>query len=235
MSVSAAIDRLKELADPVTAKQQARYFKTGPGEYGEGDVFIGVRVPALRSLARQLSGLSVSEMVELLQSDIHEQRLLALLLLVQRYRCGSEAEQKKIFTAYLSNTRYINNWDLVDVSAEKIVGAWLYERDRSVLDKLAASRDLWRRRISIMATLYFIRQGEFRPTLKLARVLLGDQHDLIHKAVGWMLREVGNRDQEVAEVFLRRHYRVMPRTMLRYAIEKFPPALRKKYLAGQIE
>jgi len=235
VSVSAAIDRLKELADPVTAKQQARYFKTGPGEYGEGDVFIGVRVPALRSLARQLSGLSVSEMVELLQSDIHEQRLLALLLLVQRYRCGSEAEQKKIFTAYLSNTRYINNWDLVDVSAEKIVGAWLYERDRSVLDKLAASRDLWRRRISIMATLYFIRQGEFRPTLKLARVLLGDQHDLIHKAVGWMLREVGNRDQEVAEVFLRRHYRVMPRTMLRYAIEKFPPALRKKYLAGQIE
>lgn len=232
MSAREAEARLRALADKTTAAQQARFFKTGPGEYGEGDVFIGVRVPVLRTLAKEFARLSIQDATRLLQTPIHEQRLMALFILVRLYQRGSEAEQKKIFNIYLKNTRYINNWDLVDASADKIVGAYLYTRDNTILDKLARSPDLWRRRISIMATFFFIRQDEFRPTLRLARQLLGDKHDLIHKAVGWMLREIGKRDRTVEEDFLQRHYRKMPRTMLRYAIEKFPQRLRKQYLAG---
>lgn len=168
----------------------------------------------------------------LLQSSYHEQRLLALLLLIQLFQKTDPPEQKKIYTAYLTRTRYINNWDLVDVSADKIVGAWLFHhpKDKTVLPQLAKSRDLWRRRIGIMATFYFIRQHDFKPTLQLARLLRNDKHDLIHKATGWMLREIGNRDRDVEQAFLEQHAGRMPRTMLRYAIEKFPQSLRQYYL-----
>lgn len=223
---------LAGLADPLAAKQQARFFKTGPGEYGEGDRFLGIRVPVLRRLAKQHSCLSLAESLRLLQSSYHEQRLLALLLLIQLFQKTDPPEQKKIYTAYLTRTRYINNWDLVDVSADKIVGAWLFHhpKDKTVLPQLAKSRDLWRRRIGIMATFYFIRQHDFKPTLQLARLLRNDKHDLIHKATGWMLREIGNRDRDVEQAFLEQHAGRMPRTMLRYAIEKFPQSLRQYYL-----
>lgn len=171
MSVREIKARLRALGDKETAVQQARFFKTGPGEYGEGDIFIGVRVPVLRSLVKEFNDVSIKDGLALLQSSIHEQRLLALLILVRCYQHGGEVEQKKIYNAYLKNTRYINNWDLVDASAEKIVGAYLSGRDKSVLYKMARCRDLWRRRISMMATFYFIRQGEFAPTLRLARQL----------------------------------------------------------------
>jgi len=224
--------QLRALADPLAAQQQARFFKTAPGEYGEGDRFIGVRVPALRQLARQYAGLSIADMLSLLRSPIHEQRLLALLLLIRAYQKAAEPQQHQIYRNYLKNTRYINNWDLVDVSADKIMGDWLFHhvRDKPVLQQLAGSRDLWRRRIAVMATFYFIRQHDFRPTLVLARTLRDDPHDLIHKAVGWMLREIGKRDMQLEKSFLDKHAVHMPRTMLRYAIEKFPPPLRQYYL-----
>ncbi|MDH5445027.1 MAG: DNA alkylation repair protein [Gammaproteobacteria bacterium] len=224
--------QLKALANKQDAEHQARYFKTGPGEYGEGDRFIGVRVPVLRKLARQHASLPIIHNLQLLQSRIHEHRLLALLILIQQFQQGDESLQKKIYRTYLKHTNVINNWDLVDVSADKIVGAWLYHhpQDIAVLEKLARSRDLWRRRISMMATLYFIRQGQYDLTLELATLLLTDKQDLIHKASGWMIREVGKRDRKRAEDFLDRHIARMPRTMLRYAIEKFPSSLRQAYL-----
>ena len=223
---------LSSLANPDDAGQQARFFKTGPGQYGEGDCFIGIRVPVLRKLARQYAELSLQEVLALLASPIHEQRLLALLIMVHLFQGADEAMQKKIYRAYLKNTAYINNWDLVDVSADKILGAWLYHhpQDLNKLQQLAGSRDLWRRRMAIMASFYFIRQGKSALTLKLARQLIDDEHDLIHKAVGWMLREVGKRDRKTEQAFLDRHVTRMPRTMLRYAIEKFPPGLRQHYL-----
>lgn len=232
LTIAALIKQLHALADPLVAQQQRRFFKTGAGQYGEGDRFIGLRVPVLRQLAKQYSGLGLEDTLKLLQSPIHEQRLLALLLLIRLYQTGDEGGQKKIYTAYLKNTRFINNWDLVDVSADKIVGDWLYQhpKDKPILQQLVKSRDLWRRRIGMLATFYFIRRHDFRPSLALARVLRDDKHDLIHKAVGWMLREIGKRDREVEIGFLDRHAPSMPRTMLRYAIEKFPPRLRAHYL-----
>ena len=217
-------------ADPSRAANLQRFFKTGPGEYAEGDKFLGLTVPQLRVLAKRYRGLPLRDTSRLLRSPVHEERLLALLLLVQTYRDGDADKRERIYKLYLRSTKFINNWDLVDCSAEHIVGVFLRERNRAPLLKLARSRSLWERRIAVLATFHFIKRGEFGPTLRIARMLLRDEHDLIHKAVGWMLREVGKRDLTVAEAFLRRHYRRMPRTMLRYAIERFPERKRQWYL-----
>lgn len=228
------LTRLHRLANPETAKQLGRFFKTGPGEYGQGDRFLGIRVPALKKRAREWVATDLATVVEVLHSVYHEARLVALLILVGKYkRARSRAEERSIYRTYLRNTSRINNWDLVDVSAEHIVGAYLFSRDRKPLYRLARSRILWERRIAILSTFHFIRQGDFTETLALAEILLADDHDLIHKAVGWMLREVGNRDRTTEEAFLRQHGRTMPRTMLRYAIEKFPEPLRLHYLRGK--
>jgi 3-methyladenine DNA glycosylase AlkD len=209
-----------------------RFFKTGPGEYGEGDHFRGIRVPALRAMVRKHSEVSLNDAVELLASRYHEDRLLALLLLVRLFEKGDDAARKAIYTAYLRNTHRINNWDLVDSSAPYIVGAYLMERDRTPLHRLAKSKSLWEKRIAIIATFAFIRKADFSDSFSIAEKLLADKHDLIHKAVGWMLREIGNRDASAERAFLNTHYRVMPRTMLRYAIEKFPETERQRYLKG---
>ncbi len=225
---------LRELADPAIARQSQRFFKTGPGEYGEGDRFLGIRVPVLRKVAKRLAGLPVQEVLKLLRSPLHEERLLALFILIDRFRRGTPEEKEAVYRLYLQHTQFINNWDLVDTSAEHIVGAFLWEHDRKPLYELAKSQDLWERRIAIMATFYFIKQNDFGDALRISGLLLNDREDLIHKAVGWMLREIGKRAIEEEESFLRRHYRQMPRTMLRYAIEKFPEEKRQRYLRGQI-
>lgn len=223
---------LAGLADAAIAAHSARFFKTGPGEYGEGDRFRGIRVPALRVLARNFRTLPLGEVLELLRSPWHEDRLLALLILVERYRSGGEDEREAIYAAYLDSTAHINNWDLVDCSAEHIVGAHLKRRGRTPLDRLSGSTSLWERRIAIMATFHFIKAGEFAPTLALAERLLADREDLIHKAVGWMLREIGKRDAAALDAFLVARQRTMPRTMLRYAIERLPEARRRQFLTG---
>ncbi len=227
-------EALRALADQADSEILQRFFKTGPGDYGEGDRFIGVRVPATRRVARQYRGLSLVDTLSLLRSGIHEERLLALIILMDKYQKGTADQQAQIYKCYLDHTQHINNWDLVDCSAEYIVGAYLQDRDRRPLYKLARSGMLWERRIAIIATFRFIKSGEFDETLTIAAMLLSDTEDLIHKAVGWMLREVGKRDRMVEETFLRRHYQRMPRTMLRYAIEKFPEDRRQQYLKGTI-
>jgi 3-methyladenine DNA glycosylase AlkD len=224
--------RLRGLGSPEAAAFAARYFKTGPGQYGEGDIFLGIRVPVLRRLAREYRGLPEGELLALLRSEVHEDRLLALLILVTVANKGDEATKRRVFDLYLENTQHINNWDLVDTSAREIVGGYLFDKDRSLLDRLVRSESLWERRIAIIATFHFIRRDDFADTLRIAEVLLTDPHDLIHKAVGWMLREVGKRDQPTLESFLMKHRRAMPRTMLRYAVERFPEALRQSYLKG---
>jgi 3-methyladenine DNA glycosylase AlkD len=225
--------RLHEIGDAEHARFVAGYFRTGPGEYGHGDRFLGIRNPALRALVREYRGVSLDAAAALLRSEWHEARLLALLLLADAYKRGAADARAAIYRLYLKNLRYVNNWDLVDLSAPNIVGAHLAEGDRSLLDELARSEVLWERRIAIIATQHLIRKGDFSTTLRIAEVLVDDRHDLIHKAVGWMLREVGDRDRAAEEAFLRRHQRTMPRTMLRYAIEKFPPDLRQRYLKGE--
>ena len=225
---------LKRHADAEHARVSQRFFKTGPGEYGEGDQFIGVRVPVLRKLARKYKGLAVPHVVPLLESAVHEERQLALFILVLKFQQGDESERRTIYELYLDNTEHVNNWDLVDCSAHQIAGEHLLGRNKRALYKFAKSRSLWERRIAIMATFRFIKAGEFEDTLALAKLLLNDEEDLIHKAVGWMLRELGNRDRNTEEKFLAEHYDAMPRTMLRYAIEKFPAPKRKRYLQGRI-
>lgn len=230
----AAQQRLRSLADPAVAAVSARFFKTGPGEYGEGDVFIGVKSPTLKAVAKEFKGLSLSEVECLLHSEVHEDRTLSLVILVGQFTKGDDATRKEIFDRYLANTTHINNWDLVDISAPQIVGGYLEKRSRKPLDRLAKSASLWERRISIVATHWFIRQGDFADTLRIAEKLIGDGEDLIHKAVGWMLREVGKRDVAVLEKFLGLSCREMPRTMLRYAIERFPEDERKTYLKNDV-
>jgi len=225
---------LKSIADPDIAAHSQRFFKTGPGEYGEGDEFLGIRVPVLRKAARKHRSLPLSEVESLLQSPIHEERLLALFILVIQYEQGEKSVRKRIFDLYCQNMSCVNNWDLVDSSAHKIVGDYLRDRSRRLLHRLAKSGVLWERRIAIMTTLAFIKDDDFEDTLLLSETLLHDKEDLIHKAVGWMLREVGNRDRDIEEAFLKDHYEEMPRTMLRYAIERFPEAKRKRYLNGTI-
>jgi len=225
---------LQHLGSPERAVHSLRFFKTGPGEYGEGDKFLGLTVPEMRRLARKYRHLSDADALELLASTWHEERLVALILLVEAYDRGDESRRDAIHRAYLANARYINNWDLVDASAGTIVGKHLNADDIRLLEKLARSKNMWERRIAIVSTFAFIRQDEFRPTLKISAMLIGDAHDLIHKAVGWMLREVGKRDRKVLDAFLQKHYRAMPRTMLRYAIERHPESVRKDYLGGRI-
>ena len=234
MTASSIEKHLLSIRQPDRVKVLQGYFKTGPGEYGEGDRFLGLSVPTVRTLAREYRALPLGEVVELLASEWHEARLLALLLMVDQYGRGEDAVRKAIYDTYLANTHRINNWDLVDSSAAQIVGAHLFERARSPLRKLAKSELIWDRRIAIIATAYFIKRDDFEETLAIAEMLLGDGEDLIHKAVGWMLREVGNRDVATEEEFLLAHYRNMPRTALRYAIEKFPPEKRRAYLQGDI-
>jgi 3-methyladenine DNA glycosylase AlkD len=226
--------RLRPLGNPRIAEHSQRFFKTAVGEYGHGDRFLGIRVPVLRQVAREFRGAPLAAALELLRSPLHEERLVALFLLVEQYRRATVAQRERIFRRYLAHVpKYVNNWDLVDSSAHLIVGAHLETRgDRGVLYELARSPHLWCRRVAIMATFWFIRRGSFDDTLSIAELLLGDDEDLIHKAAGWMLREVGNRDRAAADRFLRRHCRRMPRTMLRYAIEKLPPERRRAYLSG---
>lgn len=227
-----AQQRLRSFACPEQAALLARFFKTGPGQYGEGDRFIGVKVPVIRKVAKEFKSLPLDDIERLLHCEIHEQRLLALVILIGQFEKGDSAARKSIYDLYLANTRHINNWDLVDLSAPQIVGGHLESRSRKPLDRLAKSASLWERRISILATHWFIRHGDFGDTIRIAGKLLGDKEDLIHKAVGWMLREVGKRDVGVLEKFLAEHCRVMPRTMLRYAIERFPEEKRREYLNG---
>ncbi len=221
---------LRDLASPVQAGILARFFKTGPGEYGEGDIFLGVMVPQSRKLVHKYRDLNLADVIELLQTKIHEQRLTALLILVDQFERGDEQERKKIYKLYLKNTVWINNWDLVDLTAPKIVGEYLLGRPRAILYKLAKAKNLWERRIAVLATFSFIRQGDFSDTLLLSERLFADEHDLMHKAIGWMLREVGKREEKILEAFLDKFSHKMPRTMLRYAIEKMPDAKRKHYL-----
>lgn len=222
------------MADPEIAEHSKGFFKTGPGEYGEGDQFLGIRVPVLRKQVAKFAATELKQVEKLLNSVYHEERLFALLLLVRQFSRGKEDEQARIYRFYLAHTQFINNWDLVDTSAYHIVGAYLENRDRKILYELAGSEDLWERRIAIIATFHFIRQNDFKDTLRLAKQLINDPEDLMHKAVGWMLREVGNRDAAREKDFLKKHYRKMPRTMLRYSIEKFPEAERKAYLKGAV-
>ena len=225
---------LRKLADPAIAEHSQRFFKTGKGEYGEGDRFLGVRVPVIRRQVSKFKDVAFQQVKALLKSAYHEERLFALLLLVDKYDRGSDDEKQIIYDLYLANTRYINNWDLVDSSAHKIVGSHLVDRDRSLLDTLSRSANLWERRIAVIATMRFIRDDQYEDTIKIAENLLEDEEDLIHKAVGWLLREVGKRDISVEKAFLKKHYKNMPRTMLRYAIERFPQNERKAYLDGRV-
>ena len=221
---------LKKISSPKQAEVLQGFFKTGKGEYGEGDIFLGVKVPEQGKVADKFQELSLKDLEKLLNSKIHEHRMTSLFILIKQYKKADEREKKKIFDFYLKNTKNINNWDLVDLSAPKIVGDYLLNKPRNVLYKLAKSENLWERRIAIVSTWIIIRNNEFDDTLKIAKILLNDKHDLIHKAVGWMLREVGKRDQKIEEEFLKKHYLKMPRVMLRYAIERFEEKKRKFYL-----
>jgi 3-methyladenine DNA glycosylase AlkD len=227
---------LQNLADPMRAESSLWFFKTGPGQYGEGDEFIGITVPDQRRVAKQFYKLTtLKDLQKLIESPIHEHRLTALFILILQFQKAKDEEvQKEIVDFYLQNLDYVNNWDLVDASAYKILGPYLFRRDKKLLYDLARSGHLWRQRVSIISTFHFIKNEHFEDALQISEILLDHEHDLIHKAVGWMLREIGNVALEVEDEFLKKHYRQMPRTMLRYAIEKFVPEKRQKYLKGQV-
>ena len=231
MNAAQVKEELKNLGNPEQAKLLQGFFKTGPGQYGEGDIFLGIKVPVQRKVAKKYKDLPLQEIQQLLDSKIHEHRLVGLLILVYNYE---KSKKKEKVDFYLSNTRNINNWDLVDLTANKILGDYLLDKNRSLLYNLAKSSDLWEKRISMISTAAFIKENDFNDTLKISEILLNDKHDLIHKAVGWMLREVGKKDQDVEEKFLKKYYKNMPRTMLRYAIEKFEESKRKAYLRSEI-
>lgn len=227
---------LSKYTDPEQAESFSRFFKMEPGEYGEGDEFIGITVPNQRKVARKYyKTIPLEAVVTLLRDPVHEYRSTALFILVYKFKkLKTDVDRKKIVDIYLDNLPYINNWDLVDSSAHHILGAYLFDKDKGILYQLARSGDLWQQRIAIISTLYFIRNRQFQPTLEIAELLLQHEHDLIHKAVGWMLREIGKRDFAAEFNFLKNNYQKMPRTMLRYAIEKFDPDLRQKFLKGLI-
>ncbi len=241
---------LQSLANPEQAEVLQRFFKTGEGEYGEGDIFLGIKVPVQRKIAKKYSGLNLYKLQELLDSKVHDHRSVALFILIDKYKKTDEENKGNIFNFYLENTRNINNWDLVDLSAPHIVGNFLLDKKKDILYELVQSENLWDKRIAIVSTYAFIKKEEFKETLAISELLLKDEHDLIHKAVGWMLREVGKaeensstssaeassneRNKPILEGFLKEHYKKMPRTMLRYAIEKFDEVKRKKYLKGKI-
>ncbi len=230
MSSSLACKSLHACASPKKAAILQRFFKTGPGQYGEGDIFIGVKVPEIRHIARQFNNMPISNIVDLLHSKVHEERLLALVMMTHQFDRGNASEQKSIFNLYIHNTAHINNWDLVDISAPRIPGKWLLHQNRGLLNKFAASAMLWERRIAIVSTLAFIREKQLDGTFHIAKKLLYDKEDLMHKATGWMLREAGKQDINALKEFLDKHLSAMPRTMLRYAIEKFPEKERREYL-----
>lgn len=223
---------LDDLADSKKERDLSRFFKTGPGQYGEGDKFIGIVVPIQRKIAKKYQNLPICEVVKLLYSPIHELRLTALFILITHFKRAQEQEQKEIFNLYLKNTKYINNWDLVDLSAPNIIGEYLlkFPENKEILYRLVNSTDLWERRIAVLATLSLIKRNEFNDALRICEYLLSDKHDLIHKATGWMLREIGKRDKEEEVKFLNKHYKVMPRVMLRYSIEKFTNDEKMLYL-----
>ena len=225
---------LHSLSNQEIANHSQRFFKTAKGEYGYGDIFLGIRVPVIRQAVKKYKSTPLKEIKKLLKSEFHEIRLFALILMVLQYDKANEDEQEEIYSVYLKNTKYINNWDLVDSSAQYIVGRHIENKDRSILYELAKSNSLWERRIAVISTFYFIRKNDFKDALSISELLLNDQQDLIHKAVGWMLREVGNRDLIKETAFLKAHYKTMPRVMLRYSIEKFSKEDRKKYLKGEI-
>ncbi|MGD2030624.1 MAG: DNA alkylation repair protein [Desulfobacterales bacterium] len=233
MAIKDIRKKLQQLGSEEKAKVLKRFFKTGPGEYAENDVFIGVRVPELRKLVKEYPNITIKEVIQFLRSLIHEERMFALLILVRKYSKGNETEKKRIYELYLKHTKFINNWDLVDGSAQYIVGAFLMNKSKKPLYRLAKSSSLWERRIAVLSTFYFIQHHHFSEALKISEILLTDEQDLIHKAVGWMLREIGKRDITAEETFLKKYYKNMPRTMLRYAIERFPESKREKYLRGE--
>ena len=230
-----ARDEIRALANKEIAKHSLRFFKTAKGEYGHGDIFLGVRTPQIRLIAKKHIGISTTEMKTLIKSKYHEERLLGLIILVNKYsKAKDEKSKNQLYKIYVSSFKYVNNWDLVDVTCPHIIGKHLMDNDRSILYSWAKSDDLWTKRIAIVSTHWFIRKNDLDDTFKIAEMLLNDEHDLIHKAVGWMLREAGKRDLEKEEIFLKKHYKNMPRTMLRYSIEKFPEPKRQKYLKGKI-
>lgn len=229
---------IKEMLKQNSSKEKAeilqRFFKTGKGEYGEGDIFIGVTVPAIRKIANVNYDIDYKDLDKLLKSKIHEERLTALLILVKKYQKANNEQKDEIFHYYISNLKYVDNWDLVDLTCEKIIGNYLLDKDKTLLFELAKSKNLWERRIAIISTFEFIRRNIFIYTFKIADILIYDKEDLIHKAVGWMLREIGKKDFDAEENYLKTRYKSMPRTMLRYAIEKFPEKRRQEYLKGLV-
>lgn len=228
-------DDLRSRGTKERAEVSKRFFKTEIGEYGEGDIFIGVTVPETRSIAMKYKDLPFSDIKKLLASPIHEERLVAILILIHNFSHGDEGKKKEIYEYYLLHTKYVNNWDLVDLSSDKIVGEYLVDKPKNILTKLSNSKNIWERRIAIISTCAFIKRGFYKDTFRIAELLINDKHDLIHKAVGWMLREVGKRcSQKEEEKFLKKHYKSMPRTMLRYAIERFDKVKQQDYLKGKV-
>lgn len=234
MSLSEIRKEILKQKNPNQAINLQRFFKTGNGEYGEGDIFYGIKVPVQRIIAKKFKDLALENLKALLNSKVHEERLIAAFILVDQYKRGDEKKKNIVFNFYLKNRKGINNWDLVDLSAPKIIGEHLLDKEKDLLYRFAQSKDLWEKRIAILSTFAFIREHYFEDTLQISEMLLNDKHDLIHKATGWMLREIGNRDIQTEEEFLKKHYKTMPRTMLRYAIEKFPEKKRKNYLERRI-
>ena len=230
-----ASEEIRELANEEIAKHSLRFFKTDKGQYGFGDIFLGVRAPKIRLIAKKYIDISIADMKTLIQSKYHEERFLGLIILVNKYsKTKDKKNRNQLYKIYVSSFKYINNWDLVDVTCPHVTGKHLLDKDRTILYKWAKSEDLWTKRIAMVSTFYFIRKTDLEDTFKIAEILLQDEHDLIHKAVGWMLREAGKRDIKKEEAFLKKHYKTMPRTMLRYSIEKFPESKRQKYLKGTI-
>jgi 3-methyladenine DNA glycosylase AlkD len=235
--INKKIEEKRDLKRAIVSKS---FFKTAKGEYGEGDIFIGISVPESRAIAKDFLNLNFKEIKTLLNDKIHEKRLIALIILVEKFNRANKEEKRKIFKFYLENRKFVNNWDLVDLSADKIIGNFIYNFGKEypnyegILRKFAKSKNLWDRRISIISTFFFIKQNYFKESIYISRLLIKDDHDLIHKAVGWVLREIGNRNKECLENFLKKHYEKMPRTMLRYSIEKFNKKEKKKYLNGKI-
>lgn len=219
---------LDKLANPKKARILQSFFKTGKGQYGEDDIFLGIVVPEQRKIAKKYQNIPLSELSKLINSNVHEYRLTGFMLLT--YKFEKKENQKEIFDFYIKYHKYANNWDIIDVTAPKIIGRYLFDKDKSILYKFARSKELWEKRIAIISTMTFIQNNKFEDTIKISEILLNDNHDLIHKAVGWMLREVGKRDIELLRLFLKKHYHKMPRTMLRYAIEKFDENERKEWL-----
>ena len=233
--LNSLISELQDHASSEKAQIYQRFFKTEKGQYGEGDIFLGLTVPEQRILAQKYIFLGLSKLQQLIKSKIHEHRLTALLILTYKYKKSKEKDKEEIFNFYLKNLKHVNNWDLVDLTASTIVGGFLLDKDKKPIYHLVQSKDLWEKRISIVSTYTFIKNNQFEDTLAISELLLKDKHDLIHKAVGWMLREVGKKDKNVLDKFLKQYYKDIPRTALRYAIEKHPEDERKKWLKGELK